>query len=334
MNRTLAVVGILVAVLLVAASASVFTVNEARQALVLQFGEVVRIHTEPGLKLKIPLIQDVVFLDKRVLEVDPPTEQVILADQKRLEVDAFARYRIVNPLAFYQAAQTEGRAEQLIGNTVNASLRRVLGSVTLLALTSQERAQVMQNIQRQVDADAKRYGVEIVDVRIRRADLPEATSQAIYQRMRSEREREAAEFRAQGAEQAQQIRSRAERERTVILAEAQRDAQILRGQGDQQAIQIYASAFSRDPQFFAFYRSMQAYQNALGGDDTTMVLSPTNDFMRFFGTLNGMGSAGAAGPNPAAASPTQPGSLGVPARPGESGATVPAAGPGPGASPR
>ena len=328
MNRTLAAIGIAVAVLLVIASASVFTVSEAQQALVVRFGEIVKVHKESGLKLKAPFIEDVVFIDKRVLEVDPPTEQVILADQKRLEVDAFARYRIIDPVAFYRAAQTEARAEQLLGNTVNASLRRVLGSVTLLALTTQERAQVMQNIQRQVDSDSKRYGVEIVDVRIRRADLPEATSQSIYQRMRSEREREAAEFRAQGAEQAQQIRSRAERERTVILAEAQRDAQILRGQGDQQAIQIYANAFSRDPQFYAFYRSMQAYRDSLGGDDTTMVLSPGNDFLRFFGTADGLG--GAAGrQSPVVPGSSQPAPSGFPMRPGEESATVPAAGPGP-----
>jgi modulator of FtsH protease HflC len=331
MNRSLAAIGIAVAVLLVVATASVFTVSEAQQALVVRFGEVVKVHKDAGLKLKAPFIEDVVFIDKRVLEVDPPTEQVILSDQKRLEVDAFARYRIVDPLVFYRAAQTEGRAEQLLGNTVNASLRRVLGSVTLLALTSQERAQVMQNIQRQVDADAKRYGVEIVDVRIRRADLPEATSQSIYQRMRSEREREAAEFRAQGAEQAQQIRSRAERERTVILAEAQRDAQILRGQGDQQAIQIFAGAFNRDPQFYAFYRSMQAYRDSLGGDDTTMVLSPGNDFLRFFGNADGAGPAEGGRQNSAApGSFGQPGRSGFPVGSGESSVTVPAAGPGPG----
>ena len=234
------------------------------------------------------------MLDRRVLELDPPVEQVILADQKRLDVDAFARYRITDPLRFYQTVGTEAIAETRMNATVNSALRRVLGSVTLLAVLSDERTRVMNEIRTQVNNDAQRLGVEIVDVRIRRADLPEETSQAIFARMRSEREREASEARAQGQEQAQQIRSRAERERTVILAEAQRDAQILRGEGDNQALKLIGQATSADPQFYSFYRTLEAYRSSLNPDDTTLVLSPTGEFFRYFGDITGGGNGGAA----------------------------------------
>lgn len=291
MSRKLVALGIVAAILAIVASASLFTVNQTQQALVLQFGEFKRTIKEPGLHAKIPLLQNVVLIDARVLDVDPPVEQVILADQKRLEVDAFARYRIVNPLQFYQSAGSELVVEQRLAAVVNSSLRRVLGNVTLLAVLSSERAKVMTDIKSQVNQEAQRFGVEIVDVRIRRADLPEATSQAVYERMRSEREREAREARAQGNEQAQQIRSRAERERTVILAEAQRDSQVLRGEGDNQAIRILAESASKNPEFYAFYRSLEAYRQALRGDSTSLVLSPDSEFFRYFDN-----SAGPAAP--------------------------------------
>lgn len=284
MNRTLAIAGLGLVAAAVIASSALFTVNEAQQALVLQFGEPRRVIQTPGLQVKIPFIQEVRILDRRVLDLDPPVEQVILADQKRLDVDAFARYRIHDPLKFYQTAGTEAVAETRMNSIVNSSLRRVLGSVTLLAVLSEERARIMNDIRGQVNGEAQRFGIEIVDVRIRRADLPEETSQSIFARMRSEREREAAEARAQGQEQSQQIRSRAERERTVILAEAQRDAQILRGEGDNQAIKLIGEATSVDPQFYSFYRSLEAYRKALNKDDTTLVLSPTGEFFRYFGT--------------------------------------------------
>src|SRR4051794_38941834 len=271
MNRTLALTGLAIIVVAILASASLFTLNETQQALVLQFGKVQRVIQEPGLKFKVPFIQNVVTYDRRVLDLDPPSEQVILADQKRLDVDAFARWRITDPLRFFQTVGSEAVLEQRLNTIVISALRRVLGNVTMLAVLSAERAKVMTDIKEQVNAEAQRFGIEIVDVRIRRADLPEETSQSIFARMRSEREREAAEFRAQGQEQAQQIRARAERERTVILAEAQRDSQVLRGEGDNQAFRIIADATGKDAEFYTFYRTLQAYREALRADDTTLV---------------------------------------------------------------
>lgn len=303
MSRSLFAAGIGLIAAAVLASASLFTVNETQQALVLQFGEPRRVIKEPGLKAKIPFIQNVVILDRRVLDLDPPVEQVILADQKRLDVDAFARYRIHNPLRFYQTVSNEVRAENRMNSIVNSALRRVLGSVTLLAVLSEERARVMNDIRAQVNAEAQDLGIEIVDVRIRRADLPEETSQSIFARMRSEREREAAEARAQGQEQSQQIRSRAERERTVLLAEAQRDAQKLRGEGDNQALRIIADATASDTQFYTYYRSLEAYRKTMNKSDTTYVLSPDSPFFRFFRDSPAPIGGGAvpAAPAPAAA---------------------------------
>ena len=283
MKKSVAVAGAVVAAVAFLGSNAFFVVNEARQALVLQFGQPVRVVQEPGLKFKVPFIQNVVMMDRRVLDLDPPVEQVILADQKRLDVDAFARYRITDPLRFFQSVQSEAAAEGRLNNVVNSSLRRVLGSATLLAVLSEERARIMTDIRTQVNLEAKRFGIEIVDVRIRRADLPEETSQAIFARMRSERVREASEARAQGQEQSQQIKSRADRERTVILAEAQRDAQILRGEGDSQALTIIVAATGVDPKFYAFYRSLEAYRGALNDRNTTMALSPNSEFFRYFG---------------------------------------------------
>jgi modulator of FtsH protease HflC len=283
MNKAVALGGAAIAALAFLGSNAFFIVNEARQALVLQFGQPVRVVQEPGLKFKLPFIQNVVMMDRRVLDLDPPVEQVILADQKRLDVDAFARYRIIDPLKFFQSVQSETAAEGRLNNIVNSSLRRVLGSATLLAVLSEERARIMTDIRNQVNGEAKRFGIEIVDVRIRRADLPEETSQAIFARMRSERVREASEARAQGQEQSQQIKSRADRERTVILAEAQRDAQIMRGEGDNQALSIIAGATGGDPQFYAFYRTLEAYRTSISSRDTTMVLSPKGEFFRYFG---------------------------------------------------
>ncbi|MBJ7417692.1 MAG: protease modulator HflC [Niveispirillum sp.] len=288
MSTKLVALGIAAAATAILASASLFTVNQTQQALVLQLGEWKRTIQEPGLHAKIPFVQNVVLLDARVLDVDPPVEQVILADQKRLEVDAFARYRITDPLKFYTSVGNENVAEQRLAATVNSSLRRVLGNSTLLAVLSKERGKVMTDIKAQVNQEAAQFGVEIVDVRIRRADLPEATSQAVYERMRSEREREAREARAQGNEQAQQIRSRAERERTVILAEAQRDSQVLRGEGDNQAIRILAESANKNPDFYGFYRSLDAYKAAMKGDNTQMVLSPDSEFFRYFNSTGGV----------------------------------------------
>jgi membrane protease subunit HflC len=282
LTQTLTLVGLVAVVVL--AWSSLFVVNQGEQALVLRFGAVAYPDdpvVPPGLHLKKPFIEDVVRYDARVLDLDPPAEQVILADQKRIEVDSYTRFKIVNPLLFYQAVRTEDAARSRLREIVNNATRRVLGNVMLPSVLSAERESIMHDIQQQVAVVAKALGVEVVDVRIRRADLPLETSQAIFRRMESERQREAAEARAQGAERAQEIRAAAERERTVILAEAQRQAQILRGQGDAEANKTYAEAYSADPQFFAFYRSLHAYQQALGEANTTFVLSPDSDFFKY-----------------------------------------------------
>ncbi|WP_207481365.1 protease modulator HflC [Arenibaculum pallidiluteum] len=316
MTRKLTYAALALVVALVVASASLFTVTEAQQALVLQFGQHVRTIQSPGLHAKIPLLQTVVMYDSRVLDLDPPAEQVILADQRRIEVDAFARWRITDPLRFYQAVRSEQVLGQRLNTVVNSALRRVLGNVTLLAVLSDERAQVMTDLRNQVNAEARGFGIEIVDVRIRRADLPDETSNAVFARMRSEREREAAEARAQGQEQAQQIRSRAERERTVIVAEAQRDAQILRGEGDNQALRIISEAVGRDPEFYSFYRTLEAYRNALNRDDTTMVLSPTGDFFRYFSDMQGRAATAAEAARPGGVPPAATGAPPANAAPG------------------
>lgn len=289
MNRSLIIGVVLAVAALILASASLFTVNETQQALVLQLGAIKKQIREPGLKVKLPFVQNVVILDKRVLDLDPPEEKLILSDQKRLNVDAFARYRIQDPERFYQSLGSEHAAEQRLATVVNSALRRVLGSVTVLDVLSAKRDQIMADLKSQVNQEATRFGIEIVDVRIRRADLPEEASQAIFNRMRSERVREAAEQRAQGEEEAQRIRASAERERTVTLAVAQRDAQILRGKGDQDALKIINEATGKDPEFYAFYRSLQAYRETLRPGDTTMVLSPDSDFFRYFERPDGAG---------------------------------------------
>jgi membrane protease subunit HflC len=283
MSQTLFIA--LAVTLLVVAWSSLYIVTQGEQALVLRFGAVAYPNDPvvgPGLHLKKPFIEDVVRYDARVLDVDPPAEQIILADQKRIEVDSYTRFKIVDPLLFYQAVRTEEAAKARLREIVNNSTRRVLGSVMLPSVLSAERQQIMHDVYTQVVEAARPLGVEVVDVRIRRADLPQETSQAIFRRMESERQREAAEARAQGAERAQQIRAAAERERTVILAEAQRQAQSLRGQGDAEANRMYADAYNADPQFFAFYRSLHAYQQALKEDNTTYLLSPDSDFFKYF----------------------------------------------------
>jgi membrane protease subunit HflC len=295
---TAVVVGLVIVVL--AAFGTFFTVSETQQALVLQFGEVRRIVREPGLHLKRPLLEDVVYIDKRVLDFEPPSEEVTASDAKRLVVDAFARFRIVDPLAFYRTLGSEAAARSRLGSTISGSLRRVLGGVTLASVLSDERDRIMKEITEEVAGQAKSFGINVLDVRIRRADLPEENSQAIYARMQSEREREAREFRAQGAEFAQRIRSAAERERTIIIAEGQRKAQILRGEGDGESARIYAEAYTRDPEFYAFYRSLQAYRDALTGHDTTLLLAPDSEFFRYFDGRpgNGSGTAESGGGKP------------------------------------
>jgi membrane protease subunit HflC len=291
MNRTLGIAGIAFIALGILAWNSLFVIEQQEQAIIRQLGAPQRVIQEPGLKMKLPFIQDVVIYDKRILDMDPPAEQVTLADQKRLVVDTYTRYRIADPLKFLQSLGSEFQANSQLSQIVNAALRRVLGNITMASLLSAERLQIMSEIQEQANASAQNLGIQVVDVRIRRADLPAETSQAIFERMKAEREREARENRAQGAERAQQIKSRAERERTVILAESQKMAQITKGQGDGEANRIYADAYGKDPQFFAFYRAMQSYRQAIGDKDTTLILSPDSDFFKF---LQGPGAAGRA----------------------------------------
>ncbi len=260
-----------------------FRVHQTEQVLVLQFGKPVRVVTLPGLQFKIPFVQQVERLDNRILALDADAEEIIASDQKRLVVDSFVRYRITGALQFYQAVGGERVARQRLNAILVSSLRRVLGEVPLAVVLTGERVALMTAIRDQVNTEAVRLGVQVVDVRIKRADLPEANSQAIYARMNTEREREAREFRARGAEIGLRIRARADRERTVLLAEAQRESQMIRGEGDGTKNKIFAEAYGRDPEFFNFYRSMLAYAEALGKDDTTMVLSPSSEFFRYFG---------------------------------------------------
>ena len=262
---------------------SLFVVQEISQAIVLQFGDPKKIVTKAGLNFKLPFIQNVVYLDKRILNLDNDPEEVIAADQKRLIVDAFARFKIVDPLKFYISVGNERVARSRLSTIINSRIRGVLGTQELATLLSTDRARQMQIIQSQVNQEAQNFGIEIVDVRIKRADLPPANSEAIYKRMQTEREREAKEFRAQGAEIAQKIRSTADKDVTVILAEAHKKSEIMKGEGDGERNAIFANAFGRDPQFFAFYRAMQAYEKALIGGETSLVLSPDSDFFKFFG---------------------------------------------------
>jgi membrane protease subunit HflC len=271
---------ILVAIILVLAST--FKVKEAQQGILLQFGDPRIVVKDPGLNFKTPFVQNVEYFDKRILEFDARSEEVILGDQKRLVVDAFLRYKIVDPLRFFQSVGSEDVANNRLSAILSSSIRQVLGKVPLVTVLSGERATLMRDIRTIVNGQALGFGVDVVDVRIRRADLPEENSQAIFRRMQTEREREAKEFRAQGEQEAQIIRARAERERTVLLAEAKRDAEITRGEGDGEAARIFADAFKRDPEFFAFFRSLQAYREALRQGDTTMVLSPESEFFRYF----------------------------------------------------
>ncbi len=316
-RRLLAVIGVVLVVAGILAMSSFFTVDQTEQALVLQFGQPRRVIREPGLWVKRPFVENVILYDTRVLDFEPPHEEVIVSDQKRLVADTYTRYRIVNPLQFYQTVGSEAGVRARLSALVSGSLRRVLGSVTLNDVLSNKRAAIMVQIRDDVAVQAKDFGIDVVDVRLRRADLPEENSQAIYARMQSEREQQARQYRGEGAEAAQNVRANAERERTVILAEAQRDAQRVRGDGDGQSIKIYADAFGQDKEFFAFYRSLQAYRDALNGKDTSFILSPEGNFFRFFGGWTGEAATAGAphGTPPRAANPATGGAgAGAPPR--------------------
>jgi membrane protease subunit HflC len=267
---------------------TLFVVQQTQQAIVLQFGEPKRTVQNPGLNWKIPFIQNVIFYENRVLSmVSQGSEQVILSDQKRLEVDTYARYSIVDPLKFYQTVRTVRIAQERLEAMVDSSTRRVLGNHSLVDILSEQRNEIISTIRKEVNASADALGINIVDVRIRRADYPDATSQNIFNRMKSEREREAKEFRATGEEEAQKIRATADKERTVLIAEARRTAEIVRGSGDSKSIAIYAEAFGVDEDFYSFYRSMQAYRKSFGENSTSMLLSPDSEFFRYFSSKSG-----------------------------------------------
>ncbi len=290
MNKFIIAGGVVLVILGVIASSSLFIVEQTQQAIVLFFGKPQKTIQDPGLYFKIPFGEEVVYYDKRVLDLDPPKERMILADQKRLDVDSYARYRIIDPLLFYQTTRRVTEVPGKLSPIINSSLRRVLGNETLLEILSGKRATIMVDIQKAVNDAVMRFGMEIVEVRVRRADYPDETRSNIENRMKSEREREAKEFRARGFEMAEGIRADAGKQKIVLLAEAQKKAETLRGEGDGLAIKIYADAFGQDPEFFAFYRSMQAYKKSMDSQDTTMVLSPNSDFFRFFGDMTGRDS--------------------------------------------
>jgi len=279
---------IILFVAMIVAYGSVFTVQQTEQVLVVRLGEPKPPITEPGLHFKAPFVDSVISIDKRILDLENPSQEVIASDQKRLVVDAFARYRIKDALRFYQSVGSIQAANLQLTTLLNAALRRVLGEVTFIQVVRDEREALMGRIRDQLDHEADGYGIQVVDVRIRRADLPEQNSQAVYQRMQTERQREAAEFRAQGGQKAQEIRSNADREATVIVAEANSKAEQIRGEGDAERNRLFAEAYGKDADFFAFYRSMSAYENGLKSSDTRFLLKPDSDFFRFFSNPSGV----------------------------------------------
>jgi membrane protease subunit HflC len=273
---------LLIAALAFTAYLSIYIINPDQQALVLQFGEIRKSEQESGLKFKVPFVQNVRYFDKRVLDLNMPPIEAIASDKKRLIVDAFARYRITDPVLFYQTVNNINEANQRLSTFLQSSLRSVLARATFVQVVRDERAELMDEIRGDVASRAAPIGIEVIDVKIRRADLPQTNSDAIFRRMQTERQREATELRAQGEEQARRIRSRADRDATVLIAEARRDAEIMRGDGDAERTNIFADAFSEDPEFFSFYRSMQAYTAGLESGETSMVLSPNSEFFRYF----------------------------------------------------
>ena len=285
-KASLVIGGIAVVALIVVANSALFTVHQTSQALVLQFGNPVRVIKNPGLHFKMPFIQNAEFYDGRILDLDPPVQEVILGDQKRLNVDAFARYKIVDPLEYRKRALTDANFRDVFGRRLNAAVRAEIGRILLGDMLTEKRALSMKKITRQMIASAPEFGVEVVDVRIGRTDLPNETAQAVYNRMKSDRVAHAARLRAEGEEQKTRIQAEADKDRTIIIAEAQRSSQILRGEGEGERNRVLGEAFGQDKEFFDFYRSMEAYGEALG-DGTTMVLSPDSEFFRFFGTSGG-----------------------------------------------
>jgi membrane protease subunit HflC len=281
------VAAVVAIIVLIVGYGALFTVHQTRQAIVVRLGNPVRIVTAPGLHMKVPLVDSVIPIDKRILDLEAPAQELIASDQKRLVVDAFARYRIVDALKFYQTVSTIEGANSRLSTLLVSALRRVLGESTFIQVVRDERTVLTQRMREQLDREAQAFGINVLDVRIRRADLPEQNSNAVYQRMQTERQREAAEFRAQGNQRSQETRSRADRDVTVVIADATSKAEQTRGEGDAERNRIFAEAFTRDQQFFAFYRSMQAYEAGLKHNDTRFLLKPDSEFFRFFADPNG-----------------------------------------------
>ncbi len=285
MGKTFSIVlAIIVVVGGIITSSTLFTVNETQQAMVMQFGKVSDVITKPGLQVKIPFVQDVIFVEKRIMAVNTRRSEVVTQDQKRLMVDSFARFKIIDPLLYYQSFGNLNVALVRMETLLSSQVKQILGREILTNIVSGERSQLMDTIKNQVNAETEGGGIQVVDVRIVRADLPQANSEKVFERMRTQREQEAREIRAEGAEIAQRIRAKSDRDKTVIVANAKKDSEILRGNGDGEKNRIFAEAFGRDADFFAFYRSMQAYREAMSDDDTTMVLSPNSDFFKYFGS--------------------------------------------------
>jgi modulator of FtsH protease HflC len=290
-NPLTAFAGLVILILaIVVLAGSVFTVQQTEQALVLRFGEATpgrSLVTDPGLHFKFPLIETVVYIDNRILDLETSKQEVLASDNNRIEVDAFLRYKIVDPLRFYQTVGSSQGADGALSNVLNSAVRRVLGEANISQIVRDQRAELMVKIRNQVESEGTKFGVTIVDVRIRRADLPRQISEKVFSRMQTERQREAAEFRAQGSEQAQKITAKADRDAVVLRAQAQQEGDTLRGQGEAERNTIFAAAYSKDPQFFAFWRSMQAYETGLRSSDTRMIMSPNSNFFRFFGNPTG-----------------------------------------------
>ena len=296
MKSPVALFAVLIAAVLgfIGLAGSAFIVRQTEQALVLRFGEPITgrgLITSPGLHFKVPFIETVVYLDNRILDLETSKQEVLASDNNRIEVDAFLRYKIVDPLRFYQSVGTTARGDGQLANVLNSAVRRVLGEANMPQIVRDQRAQLMVRIREQVEQEANKFGVTIKDVRIRRADLPRQISEKVFSRMQTERAREAAEFRAQGAEQAQRITSKADRDVIVLRAQAQQQADQLRGEGEAQRNGVFAEAYGKDPEFFAFWRSMQAYEAGLKSSDTRLILSPNSEFFRFFGNSGRQGEA-------------------------------------------
>jgi len=281
MKKNLHLVLFCLGILLVLGAQSLYIVQQPEQAIVLQFGDPVRLVQEPGLKFKIPFIQNVIFYDTRLLNLEPPAQEVVLKDKKRLDVDTFSRYRITEPLTFYKTVRNEYQAQNRLQEIVNSSARNVLATFTLKELLSEKRTEIMRRISEAVKADAAQIGVEVADVRIRRADLPIQVSQAINDRMKTERIREAKGYRADGEKTAQEIRATADKTATITVATAEMEAQKIKGEGDKTATEIWNKATSADPEFYAFYRSLEAYRNSFD-EETSMILAPEGEFFNYF----------------------------------------------------